>query len=484
MFEEDGSLNVTYSFYKCLNLRPECTDDDITRAYRKLALKYHPDKRTGCPEKFKEIKTAHDILKDPIKREFYDRFGDAGLKFIAPSDGSPMNAASDTSTFVGRTVLRVLSRPTRLIPYFLTIAFINLCLVLFFYFLDKKMYFGGLKTIPWYAIFSLLWMYLLPIYLICGLAAFLVMATVKSAYERLFNSATYESHPVPRRKFLVIAAIVFSVAGAIAVNLCLALFIYSTVMMAIYFDENGKLTDGMTWSSIYGPLILIQNICAILMFIHCLATLSFYQNPKRLWSERLLILGRHAGSAITVIVFNYFIIQFYDSTDGDKSTLFYAFSAIYLLWIYNIISNYFEYKWKDEELSETLLKKFGEGGRVDIEIFLKKELKMRNRIFGIIYAVELIWAVLYNLHYAGMWPKTWSMTNLLLLLCVYAAIIVFGVILPLFVLVMDKAIPPNSFATFDSASPGEEGITVIEIPVRLYRFGFGLAPIQPRIKSK
>ena len=49
---------------------------------------------------------------------------------------------------------------------------------------------------------------------------------------------------------------------------------------------------------------------------------------------------------------------------------------------------------------------------------------MRNRIFGIIYAVELIWAVLYNLHYAGMWPKTWSMTNLLLLLCVYAAVIV------------------------------------------------------------
>ena len=58
------------------------SDDDIKKAYRKLAMKYHPDRNPdskGAEEKFKEAKEAYEMLSDPQKREAYDRYGHAGV---------------------------------------------------------------------------------------------------------------------------------------------------------------------------------------------------------------------------------------------------------------------------------------------------------------------------------------------------------------------------------------------------------------------
>lgn len=64
-------------YYSTLGVNRSATADDIKRAYRKLALQYHPDKPTGDEEKFKDINEAYQVLSDQEKRVQYDQFGSA-----------------------------------------------------------------------------------------------------------------------------------------------------------------------------------------------------------------------------------------------------------------------------------------------------------------------------------------------------------------------------------------------------------------------
>ena len=69
-------------YYEVLGLQKGATDDEIKKAYRKLAKQYHPDLNPDNPEaeaKFKEINEANDVLSDPQKRAKYDQFGHAGV---------------------------------------------------------------------------------------------------------------------------------------------------------------------------------------------------------------------------------------------------------------------------------------------------------------------------------------------------------------------------------------------------------------------
>jgi molecular chaperone DnaJ len=73
-------------FYSTLGVERGASDDDIKKAYRKLAMQYHPDRNGGAKEaeeKFKEITEAYDVLRDPQKRAAYDRYGEAGLRGAA-----------------------------------------------------------------------------------------------------------------------------------------------------------------------------------------------------------------------------------------------------------------------------------------------------------------------------------------------------------------------------------------------------------------
>ncbi|KAM9307325.1 dnaJ homolog subfamily B member 5 [Pholidichthys leucotaenia] len=69
-------------FYKVLGVTPESNEDEIKKAYRKLALKFHPDKNSDADaeDRFKEIAEAYEILTDPKKKSIYDQFGEEGLK--------------------------------------------------------------------------------------------------------------------------------------------------------------------------------------------------------------------------------------------------------------------------------------------------------------------------------------------------------------------------------------------------------------------
>ena len=73
-------------YYKVLGVGKNASEDEIKKAYRKLARKYHPDRNAGdkqAEERFKEISQAHDILSDPEKRKQYDR-GTGPFSFAAP----------------------------------------------------------------------------------------------------------------------------------------------------------------------------------------------------------------------------------------------------------------------------------------------------------------------------------------------------------------------------------------------------------------
>lgn len=67
-------------FYKILGVSPESNEDEIKKAYRKMALKFHPDKNSDADaeDRFKEIAEAYEILTDPKKRSIYDQFGEEG----------------------------------------------------------------------------------------------------------------------------------------------------------------------------------------------------------------------------------------------------------------------------------------------------------------------------------------------------------------------------------------------------------------------
>lgn len=69
-------------YYQVLGLKKDATAEEIKKAYRKLAVKYHPDKNQGnkeAEEKFKEINEAYAVLSDPQKKSQYDQFGSTGF---------------------------------------------------------------------------------------------------------------------------------------------------------------------------------------------------------------------------------------------------------------------------------------------------------------------------------------------------------------------------------------------------------------------
>ncbi|EMG48822.1 SIS1 Protein SIS1 [Candida maltosa Xu316] len=81
--------------YTLLGIDPSASEQEIKKAYRKAALKYHPDKPTGDTEKFKEISEAFDILSNEEKREIYDNYGLEAARGNAPAadTGNPFAGA-------------------------------------------------------------------------------------------------------------------------------------------------------------------------------------------------------------------------------------------------------------------------------------------------------------------------------------------------------------------------------------------------------
>ncbi|CAL5429125.1 unnamed protein product [Camellia sinensis] len=102
-------------YYNILEVNKNATEEDLKKSYRKLAMKWHPDKNPNnkkqAEAKFKQISEAYDVLSDPQKRAIYDQYGENGLKDMPPpgSSGSsgfpngfnPRNAEDIFAEFFG-----------------------------------------------------------------------------------------------------------------------------------------------------------------------------------------------------------------------------------------------------------------------------------------------------------------------------------------------------------------------------------------------
>ena len=89
-------------YYKVLGVDKNATQEDIKKAYRKLAIQYHPDKNPGdkaAEEKFKEAAEAYEVLSDPQKRQRYDQFGHAGMGGAGGFSGGGMSMEDIFSHF-------------------------------------------------------------------------------------------------------------------------------------------------------------------------------------------------------------------------------------------------------------------------------------------------------------------------------------------------------------------------------------------------
>ena len=93
-------------YYEVLGVDRSAGEDEIKKAYRKLAMRYHPDHNSGDAEaeqKFKEAAEAYDVLRDAEKRARYDRFGHAGVQggmggaSPATKTSSPISAISSAT---------------------------------------------------------------------------------------------------------------------------------------------------------------------------------------------------------------------------------------------------------------------------------------------------------------------------------------------------------------------------------------------------
>jgi curved DNA-binding protein len=84
-------------YYKILGITKTASPDEIKKAYRKLAVKYHPDKNPGdkvAEERFKEISEAYDVLNDPEKRKKYDSMGENWRNFQESNNGHQRRSAA------------------------------------------------------------------------------------------------------------------------------------------------------------------------------------------------------------------------------------------------------------------------------------------------------------------------------------------------------------------------------------------------------
>jgi len=96
-------MSAKRDYYEVLGVSKTSSTGEVKNQYRKLALKFHPDRNTSsdAPEHFKEISEAYAVLSDPTKKQVYDQYGHAGVDGRYTSDDIFQGAQGDFSDIFG-----------------------------------------------------------------------------------------------------------------------------------------------------------------------------------------------------------------------------------------------------------------------------------------------------------------------------------------------------------------------------------------------
>jgi molecular chaperone DnaJ len=100
----NGQEVIKEDYYEVLGVTREVSEQELKSAYRKQALKYHPDRNPGdhtAEEKFKSASEAYQVLSDPDKRAAYDRYGHAGVNGAGGFSGGPFAGGVDIGDIFG-----------------------------------------------------------------------------------------------------------------------------------------------------------------------------------------------------------------------------------------------------------------------------------------------------------------------------------------------------------------------------------------------
>ena len=103
-------MTTEKDYYELLEVSRDCSGDELKKSYRRLAMKYHPDRNPGNKEAelhFKEINEAYEVLKDEQKRAAYDRYGHDAFKNGGMGGGIRL---ADLSSILAPAVSRIFSR--------------------------------------------------------------------------------------------------------------------------------------------------------------------------------------------------------------------------------------------------------------------------------------------------------------------------------------------------------------------------------------
>src|SRR6202165_4782489 len=113
-------MAIKRDYYEVLGVSRTCSAEELKRAYRKLALQFHPDRNPNDPQseaRFKEINEAYEVLSDQAKRQRYDSFGHAGTQGMPGFDfgGAGFGGINDIfDMFFGQAAAgRARTRPPR-----------------------------------------------------------------------------------------------------------------------------------------------------------------------------------------------------------------------------------------------------------------------------------------------------------------------------------------------------------------------------------
>ncbi|KAJ7300223.1 hypothetical protein O6H91_Y032900 [Diphasiastrum complanatum] len=100
MFRRAPKKSDNSKYYEVLGVLKDASSEDLKKAYRKAAIKNHPDKG-GHPEKFKELSQAYEVLSNPEKRDIYDQYGEDAIKVGMPGGGSSHSPFDIFESFFG-----------------------------------------------------------------------------------------------------------------------------------------------------------------------------------------------------------------------------------------------------------------------------------------------------------------------------------------------------------------------------------------------